>query len=364
MFFIDKHVLKKFDWVSFFIILTLSFIGLLFIFSATYKTSTPYSIFFKKQMFGMLSGALLYLFFSLIDHRQLIRFGYFLYFVILGLLLFTIIKGSVGMGAKRWVNLIFLKGQPSELAKLLFPAFAVYFLHTEKEHFNFRFKDFIPILIAMCTTVLLILKQPDLGTALIILFSGLVIVWLAGIGKKFFIVIIVATVSLSPLFWQMLKPYQKNRVEVFLGFGKSKKERYQIEQSHISIGSGGITGKGILKGTQNRLMFLPERRTDFIFSVICEELGFLGALLIIILYTLLFLRIFSIITHIDSPFTQLFAIGIMFHIFISVVINLCMVTGLLPIVGIPLPLVSYGLSNLWTTFISFGWINSIKIQKT
>jgi len=363
MFSIRKNFFKKFDWISFLLILSLCGLGLLFILSATYKASVPYSVFFKKQLFGILSGVFLYLFFSIIDYRQLMRIGYFLYFIIIALLIFTIIKGSVGMGAKRWINLIFFKIQPSELAKLLFPAFAAYFLHTQRESFSFRFKDFIPILIAMGITIILILKQPDLGTALIILFSGILILWLAGIHKKFFILSIILALVLAPLSWSLLKPYQKKRVAVFLGYGESTKERYQIEQSQISIGSGGLQGKGILQGTQNRFSFLPERRTDFIFSVICEELGFLGALLVIILYTLLFIRIFFLILHISSPFIQLFAIGIVSHIFISAIINMFMVTGLLPIVGIPLPLVSYGLSNLWTTLMSFGWLNSIKIQK-
>jgi len=363
MFIIEKRFFKKFDWISLLLTLSLALLGLVFIFSATYQTGKPLSIFFKKQLFGIISGVLLYLFFSLIDHRQLMRFGYFLYFVIIGFLVFTIIKGSIGMGAQRWINLAFFKWQPSELAKLFFPAFAVYFLRTQKESFSFSFRDFIPILITLAISTMLIQKQPDLGTALIILFSGLIIVWLAGIGKKFFLYTMLIAIICAPLSWQLLKPYQKRRVSVFLGYGESKKERYQIEQSHISIGSGGLKGRGFLKGTQNRLLFLPESRTDFIFSVLCEEFGFLGALLVILLYFLLFVRIFWIITRIHEPFVQLFAVGIVAHIFLSAFVNMLMVTGLLPIVGIPLPLMSYGLSNLWTTFISLGWINSIKIQK-
>jgi len=363
MFIAEKRFFKKFDWISFLLTLSLALLGLVFIFSATYQTGRPLSIFFKKQLFGIISGIFLYIFFSLVDHRQLMRFGYFLYFVIIGLLAFTILKGSIGMGAKRWIDLAFFKWQPSELAKLFFPAFTAYFLHTQKEAFSFSFKDFLPILITLAISVILILKQPDLGTALIILFSGLIIVWLAGIGKKFFLYTTLITILFTPLCWHMLKPYQKKRVSVFWGYGESKKERYQIEQSHISIGSGGLKGKGFLKGTQNRLLFLPESRTDFIFSVLCEEFGFLGAFLVILLYLLLFLRIFWIITRIHSPFIQLFAVGIVAHIFLSAIVNMLMVTGLLPIVGIPLPLMSYGLSNLWTTFISLGWLNSIKMQK-
>jgi len=363
MFSIDKKFFKKLDWVSLFIILSIAFLGLIFIFSATYKSHAPYSIFFKKQLFGILSGIIIYLFFSTIDHRQLIRFGYFLYFVIIGFLIFTIIKGTIGMGAKRWIHLFFFRWQPSELAKLLFPAFVTYFLLTQKENFNFSFRDFLPILGMLGISTLLILKQPDLGTALILLFSGIMLIWLAGINNKFFKYGMLIFLILAPLSWKMLKPYQKRRVSVFLGYGESKKERYQIEQSQISIGSGGLRGKGFLQGTQNRLLFLPESRTDFIFSVICEELGFAGALVIIILYLLLFLRLFSIIMKIHSPFIQLFAVGTILHVFLSAIINMFMVTGLLPIVGIPLPLMSYGLSNLWTTFISLACLNSIKIQK-
>jgi len=369
VFSVDKKFLKKFDWISFFFIISICTLGLLFIFSATYKTSTPYSIFFKKQLFGIISGIFLYIFVSTIDHRQLMRFGYFLYFIIIGFLIFTIIKGSIGMGAKRWIHLFFFKWQPSEVAKLLFPAFFTYYLLTQKKQFarpklhKEAFRDFIPILCVLCISTLLIRKQPDLGTALLLFFSGIILIWLAGINNKFFKYGVLIALILAPLSWKTLKPYQKRRVSVFLGYGESKKERYQIEQSQISIGSGGLRGKGFLQGTQNRLFFLPESRTDFIFSVVCEELGFLGALLVIILYFLLFSRLFLIILKIHSPFIQLFAIGLILPIFLSAIINMFMVTGLLPIVGTPLPLMSYGLSNLWTTFISLGCLNSIKIQK-
>ena len=353
---------RKFDWTTFFLIIGISCLGLLFIFSATYKPDIPFSSYFKKQLLGIISGIFLYIFFSMIHHRQLMRFGYFLYFIIMGLLLFTIVKGSIAMGGQRWINLGFTKFQPSEMAKLLFPAFVAYFLSTQRDDFDFKFRDFVPTLIVLAVSFLLILKQPDLGTALIILFSGMIILWIAGIGKKFFIILAAISIVLAPVSWKVLKDYQKKRVLVFLGQGESRKERYQIEQSQIAIGSGGLIGKGFLQGTQNKLSFLPESRTDFIFSVICEELGFFGAFLLIFLYILLFIRLFMILVRIESPFIQIFALGIVLHVFLSVLINMFMVTGLLPIVGIPLPMVSYGLSNLWTIFISFGWINSIKMQ--
>lgn len=353
---------KKFDWTTFALILAISIFGLLFIFSATYKADIPYSIYFKKQLFGIISGAALYIFFSFIDHRQLMRLGYFLYFLVIVILLFTMIKGTVALGGRRWISLFFIKFQPSEMAKLLFPAFAAFFLYTQKDDFEFKFKDFIPTILVLLISSLLILKQPDLGTALIVLFSGAIILWAAGINKKFFIVVAAITIVCAPVCWKVLKDYQKKRILVFLGQGESRKERYQIEQSQIAIGSGGLIGKGFLQGTQNKLSFLPESRTDFIFSVICEEAGFLGALFLIALYILLFFRLFLIIINITSPVVQIFALGITLHVFLSVLINMFMVTGLAPVVGIPLPLVSYGLSNLWTIFISFGWINSIKMQ--
>ena len=150
---------------------------------------------------------------------------------------------------------------------------------------------------------------------------------------------------------------------MFLGYGDSKKERYQIEQSQIAIGSGGITGKGLLKGTQNKLQFLPESRTDFIFSVIAEETGFLGAMLILILFAILFFQCAWIIVTIKSPFVQLLALGLVLPIIISTFINIGMVMGLVPAVGIPLPFISYGLSNLWVNFASLGWFNAIAIRR-
>src|SRR5262249_48895149 len=142
-----------------------------------------------------------------------------------------------------------------------------------------------------------------------------------------------------------------------------KKERYQIEQSRIAIGSGGLAGKGFLNGTQNKFQFLPESRTDFIFAVICEEWGFLGALIVIFLYAALFIRLFYVISTIKNVFAQLLAIGLIIHIVLSTLINMSMVVGLMPIVGIPLPFLSYGISNLWICFASLGWFNSIAMRR-
>lgn len=363
MFLIDRQYARSFDWFSLGISLVLASIGLLFIFSATYTPEQPYSTYFHKQALGIISGIVIYSIFCAIDFRTLWRWGYFIYFVVILLLIFTSIKGTVAMGGQRWINLGFVKIQPSELAKLFFPAFATYYLYAGDEYRSFKFKDFMPILGILLLSFLLIRKQPDLGTALIVTFSGLIIVWLAGMSRHFFIISFIVCGISAPLLWTVLKDYQKKRILVFMGHGDSKKERYQIEQSKIAIGSGGLTGKGFLQGTQNKLKFLPESRTDFIFSVIAEEWGFVGTLCIVLLYTALFIRLFFIIASIRLPSIQLLAIGIIMPMLLSTIINIGMVMGLAPVVGIPLPLISYGLSNLWVTFASLGWFNSIAMRR-
>jgi len=361
---INKRFFRHFDWISCCLMLTLVFLGALFIFSATYRPEQPFSLFFKKQLFGIVAGIILYIIGSLVDYRVWMRIGYFLYLATIGLLVFTVIKGSVGMGAQRWINLFIFRIQPSELIKLLFPAFVAYYLHTHKNTETFSFKHFVPLIATIGVSLLLIAKQPDLGTALLILFSSMILLWLAGINKKFFLYgFLIALVS-APISWQFLKEYQKKRIYTFLGQEKSRKELYQIEQSHIAIGSGGLFGKGLLQGTQNRLLFLPASRTDFIFSVLCEELGFVGALFVLFLYLSLFLRLLFLASTLQKPIMQLFATGLLIHIILSTIINLAMITGLLPIVGIPLPFMSYGLSNLLVNFISLGWFQSITMQRT
>jgi rod shape determining protein RodA len=215
----------------------------------------------------------------------------------------------------------------------------------------------------LLTTFILILKQPDLGTAIIILMSGLLLLMQAKFPIKWLLITLLCCITCMPIAWHMLKPYQQQRVLVFLGHGDAQKERYQIEQSKIAIGSGGLYGKGYQQGTQNIFQFLPESRTDFIFAIIAEEWGFVGALFVLSLFLLLILRIISVITTITNQSIQLLAFGIGLHITLSLFINICMVLGLLPIVGIPLPLISYGLSNLWVVLATLGILNNIAMHR-
>ena len=354
-----KRYLRYFDWISFIFVLLISLIGIIFVYSSTYSPALPSSIFFKKQTFGVITGVIIYFIFCFVDYRKLCRWGYFIYFILIGLLIFTLIKGSIGLGGQRWINLGIFKFQPSELIKLFFPAYFVFYLETKKFKPEYGFKDFKNIFAVLIISFLLIRKQPDLGTALIVLLTGMILFWLAGIKKNFFIWAFIIFVVTTPITWQFLKTYQKKRIEVFLGGGNKQKERYQIEQSIIAIGSGGITGKGFLNGTQNKFEFLPESRTDFIFSVLCEETGLIGALILLFLYCALFFRLTIIISYIPSFFDKLLAAGLLIPIVLATLINLSMVNSLLPSVGIPLPLMSYGISHLWATFASLGWINGI-----
>lgn len=351
------HQSKKINTIiTLLLINMLAFTGLLFVWSATYSQDQPFSLFFKKQAFGIVTGTGIFCVFSFIDYRQWMKWGYILYPCTIALLIFTLMKGSIGLGGQRWINIGFTKFQPSELTKLLLPAFATYHLFEQNSHKNF---SFYVILLTIICSFLLIRKQPDLGTALIVAFVGLIYCWLAGIGNRFFVTIGFCFVISSPVLWYFLKPYQKQRIAVFLGNGNNKKEGYQKEQALIAIGSGGLIGKGLLQGTQNKFHFLPEGRTDFIFAVLCEEWGFLGAFLVLFLYFLLFLYIILKVMSLNNMYMQLLALGTVLHIFLCTIINISMVLGMLPIVGIPLPFFSYGISHLWITYASLGMFNQI-----
>ncbi len=361
MWFINR--ITKIDWQVLLFGAILAVISCLFIFSSTHTSQQPYSIYFTKQVFGFIIGFIIYFIFCNIDFRSLSRWGYFAYFALILLLLFTLIKGSIGFGAQRWIDIKIFKFQPSECAKLLLPAFIVYHLQGESDTHHYTLRSFILIFVIMAISFVLVLKQPDLGTALIIVITGTIMLWQAGLTKKFFLwSIIIVTVS-APVLYKCLKPYQRKRIEVFCGAGDRHRERYQIEQSKIAIGSGGVLGKGFLQGTQNRLAFLPERRNDFIFSVICEEWGLCGATLILLLYLFLIMHLLLEINKVRNFSAQLLALGLLIPIALSIVINIGMVIGLLPVVGIELPLLSYGLTHTWITLAALGWINGITTNK-
>ena len=215
---------SHFDYWNFFIVEAIALLGLLFIFSSTYSFGSSASIFFYKQLFGIISGTGIYFFILQIEPTELKRLGYYLFFAVIGLLIFTLVKGSIGLGAKRWINLGIIKFQPSELMKLFMPPFIINYLQHHYRAPSFKLTDFAPLVAFLLFGSLLVLKQPDLGTAITLMLSGLTLLWLAGVRKKIFAYAFVFFVAASPIAIRFLKPYQLKRIEVFLGSGSKTKE--------------------------------------------------------------------------------------------------------------------------------------------
>lgn len=348
------------DPLILFILFILFCSGLITIYSATYSfQEISYSYYFCKQLLGMLLGISLGMIASYIPFQLLINWGKAAHFIVLALLTITLIKGSTSMGAQRWISLGFLKFQPSELTKLTLPLFITNYMMNGFYKNKKKILSWLYLCGIVFITFLLIAKQPDLGTAIIVSLSGLLILYIAGIPSYLLKSGFIGAIIITPFLWNMLHDYQKKRILVFIGHGESSKERYQLEQSKIAIGSGKIIGKGFLKGTQKNLKFLPESRTDFIFSVLAEEWGFLGITFILFLYIILIIRLFGQIEKIDSLYPYILSIGLSLSFILSVICNVGMTIGLLPIVGIPLPCISYGITNLWITLVSLGITNNI-----
>jgi rod shape determining protein RodA len=289
--------------------------------------------------------------------------SYFLYGAIILLLIWVSIYGLRVSGSQRWIDLYFLVLQPSELMKIgIILCLAKYYHRLSIENVN----SFLSISIALSIIlipVIFVLAQPDLGTSILIISSGLIILWLGGVKIKYFFVSFVVFLISLPFVITYLEPYQKLRILTFLNPERDPLGAgYQIIQSKIAIGSGGFSGKGFLQGTQSYLDFLPEKHTDFIFTLFSEEFGFIGSVGLLILYTIIILRIIQIGAISRSSFARLFCFGFAFAIFIYITVNLSMVLGLLPIVGSPLPIMSFGGSSMLATMIGFGIVMSAKVH--
>ncbi len=289
--------------------------------------------------------------------------SYFFYFVVILLLIWVSIYGLKASGSQRWINLYFIVLQPSELMKIGVILCLAKFYHRLKIEDVNSFLSIVVALTMIVIPIILVLAQPDLGTSILIALSGLIILWLAGVKIKYFFVSFVTFLISLPFIISFLKPYQKLRILTFLDPDRDPLGAgYQIIQSKIAIGSGGLSGKGFLKGTQSYLEFLPEKHTDFIFTLFSEEFGFFGSVFLLLIYTIIIIRIIRIGAISRSNFAKLFCFGFAFAIFIYIVVNLSMVLGLVPIVGSPLPIMSYGGSSMLATMIGFGIVLSAKIN--
>ena len=289
--------------------------------------------------------------------------SYIFYFSIILLLIWVAMYGIKASGSQRWVDLYFIVLQPSELMKIgIILCLAKYYHRLKIDSVNSLLSITVALTIIIIP-IILVLAQPDLGTSILIASSGLIILWLGGVKIKYFFISFITFLISLPFIISFLKPYQKLRILTFLDPDRDPLGAgYQIIQSKIAIGSGGLSGKGFLKGTQSYLEFLPEKHTDFIFTLFSEEFGFLGSIGLLIIYTIIIVRIIRIGVLSRSNFAKFFCFGFAFAIFIYIVVNLSMVLGLLPIVGSPLPIMSYGGSSMLATMIGFGIVLSAKIN--
>ncbi len=353
---------QKIRGFDFWLILCVLLLGIIGTFSM-YSSEGGEFIFYTKNhiiRFGVFFLLMIGLSFVRIKYWH--YFGYLFYFIVVLLLIYASIWGITASGSQRWINFYFLNLQPSELMKIaIIIFFAKYYHRIQVANVN-NFKNLITPIIIIFIPVSLVLSQPDLGTSILIALSGLVVIWLSGVNVKYFVYSVIGLIISAPFIISFLKPYQKLRILTFfnpdrdpLGAG------YQVIQSKIAVGSGGFVGKGFLKGTQSYLEFLPEKHTDFIFTLFSEEFGFIGSLSLLLIYCIMIYRVISIGSLSRNSFSKLYCYGFASAIFIYVVVNMSMVLGLLPIVGSPLPIVSYGGSSMLATMIGLSIVISAKI---
>ena len=351
---------KNFDYILFVCILLLGFISL----ATMYSTDGGKILFHTKSHFvKLITFTTMMIFFSFINIKIWFLFGYFFYLIIVALLVWTYYFGIQSSGSQRWMDLYFINLQPSELMKIcIILCLAKYFHRMKLENVNSIY-TILTSLIIILLPMGLVIVQPDLGTSLLIAISGIAVLWFAGVNHKYFIYTMLGFLLSLPFIISFLKPYQKLRVLTFLNPDRDPLGAgYQIIQSKIAVGSGGIFGKGFLKGTQSYLEFLPEKHTDFIFTLYSEEFGFIGSAFLLLIYAIIIYRILAIGATSRSYFAKLFCYSFGAAIFVYIVINMSMVLGLLPIVGSPLPIMSYGGSSMLATMIGFGIVMSARVH--
>ena len=348
--------------LDFFLIFIVILIGGISVFAIHSTEGGEFSYYTKNHLIRLVSFFAMFILFSFVRIKFWYRNAYSFYLICLVALLIVLFFGVTANNSTRWINLYFLNLQPSELMKIaIIVCFARYYHRMQSADIqNYRFL-LIPIILLVIPCYLVIM-QPDLGTSILIAGSGIVVIWIAGLNIKYFVYSSLLLLVSFPFIVSVLKPYQKARILTFfnpdrdpLGAG------YQIIQSKIAIGSGGFFGKGYLKGTQSYLEFLPEKHTDFIFTLFSEEFGFLGSIILMLLYILLISRVISIGFSVRSFFAKLYCFGFASAIFIYVFVNIAMVLGLLPIVGAPLPIMSYGGSSMLSIMLGLSIVMSCKI---
>jgi rod shape determining protein RodA len=369
----SKQWFTKLPWGMICLVFGIALMGLTAVYSATYTSHGPSSLFYKQMIW--ISIGIVIMFLALIpDYHIIGLYAYILYACSLVLLVLVMAIGRTGMGAQRWLAFGPFVFQPSEFAKLSLTLALARFFAEDPKHGGYELKDLAVPGAMVLVPLLLVLKQPDLGTAIMLLLTSLLIAMLAGIHLRSLIVVLIGVaIVVSAIFfvqpvqkkiWGSLKPYQQNRIKAFVDPGSDPLgSGYHANQSKIAVGSGQISGKGFRKGTQSQMAFLPERHTDFIFAVIAEETGLVGASIVIFLYLVLLLVGVDTAKNAKDRLGVLMAGGIVSMISLYVFINVGMAVGIVPVVGVPLPLVSYGGTSVIATFLALGLLMNIQTRR-
>jgi rod shape determining protein RodA len=356
-----RYKLGQMSWGLVILLTITATLGFAMLYSAANGSLEPWA---SRQMIRFGIGLVLMFILAMVDIRQLHRFAYVFYGIALVLLIGVDVMGRVGMGAQRWIDLGVFQLQPSEVMKLaLVLALARYFHGLAPEEIG-KAKTLIGPIVLIGLPTALVLKQPDLGTAMLLVAGGAALSFAAGIKLRYFLGAGAALLAALPVGWQMLHDYQRDRILTYLDPSSDPLGAgYHILQSKIALGSGGVFGKGFLAGTQSHLEFLPEMQTDFIFTMLAEELGMIGALLLLVLYVLIIAYGIAVSLRCASQFGRLVALGVTVTFFLYVFINIAMVTGLVPVVGVPLPLISYGGTAMMALMVGFGILAGVHVHR-
>lgn len=358
----DRRLLKNFDWFLFSIALLISVIGLVNLYSATYQTGFKV---FQKQLVWAVLGVVVMVLISFLDYRTLERYTHHMYAVFILLLIVVLVFSKAVLGSKRWLSLGSVTIQPSEFVKILIILVLAKFYYNDFEGGPYGLRDLVKPIFFVALPSTLVLLQPDLGTALIILLTSASLILFMGVRLKSLLLILAIILGFSYPAWHFfLKDYQKERIETFLDPSRDPLgSGYNAIQSQIAVGSGKLLGKGFKKGSQTQLRFIPEHHTDFAFSVLSEEWGFVGGTFALLLYFLLILWILDMASLSKDKFSMAVSFGIASMFFWHTLINVGMVTGIMPVVGVPLPLFSYGGSSALAAMIGIGIVLGIRMRK-
>ena len=360
----DRRLVQNFDWLLLILVAAIASLGLLNLYSAGFNRNPGATPLYMKQLYWLAVGLILMLLTLTYDYRHLEKLSYPIYLISIILLVAVMLGGKVAGGSRRWLPLGPFSFQPAELVKIaIVLVMAAYFSRRPRTE-ALRLKDLLGPGFLVLLPVALIVKQPDLGSGMLVALVAGSMLLFVGVNWRTLLACSLTLGLSSPLIWSLLKDYQKQRILTFLNPDKDPLgSGYHIIQSMIAVGSGQFWGKGFLKGTQSQLHFLPEQHTDFVFSVFAEEWGFMGSAVLLILFTGLTLWGLQVARDCKDRFGHLLALGVVALIFWQVFINLCMVTGFMPVVGIPLPLFSYGGSSLITTLLGVGFLLNIRMRR-